>query len=84
MTEKRFNVTVRRDPDGESYWLADAVGAPGARTFGRSLSEAKRHAVEVVALWHELEPDGFELDWAVRLGKLAAPVKTSQGGHGAR
>ena len=78
VTKKTYKVTVRRDPDDASYWLADVVGAPGAHTFGRSLSEAKRHAVEVVALWYELEPDRFEVDWDVRLGKLATPVKQAR------
>ena len=75
MTRKRFKVTVRRDPEDASYWLAEVVGVAGAHTFGRSLSEAKRHAVEVCALWYELEPDHFDVDWDVRLGNLAAPVK---------
>jgi predicted RNase H-like HicB family nuclease len=78
MSKKRFKVTVRRDPEDASYWLADVVGAAGAHTFGRSLSEAKRHAVEVVALWYELEPDRFDIDWDVRLGKLAQPVKQAK------
>jgi hypothetical protein len=42
------------------------------------LAEAKRHAIEVVALWYELEPDQFEIDWDVRLGDLAATVKQAR------
>lgn len=78
MTKKRFKVTVRRDPADRTAWLVNVAGAPGAHTFGRSLAEAKRHAVEVVALWFEIEPDGFEIDWDVKLGPLAAPVKRAR------
>lgn len=78
MTQRRFKVTVRRDPEDRSAWLVNVVGTPGAHTFGRSLAEAKRHAVEVVALWFELEPDQFEIDWDIRLGDLAAPVKQAR------
>ena len=70
----RFKVAVRQDPEDHSAWLANVVGAPGAQTFGRSLAEAKRHGIEVVALWFELEPEDFEIDWDMRLGKLAMPV----------
>lgn len=38
----------------------------------------KRHAVEVVALWFELEPDQFEIDWNIQLGDLAGPVKQAR------
>ena len=78
MTQKGFKVTVRRDPEDATAWLASVVGTPGAHTFGRSLAEAKRHAVEVVALWFELEPDAFEVDWDVRLGDLARPVQQAR------
>jgi predicted RNase H-like HicB family nuclease len=78
MTKSRFKVTLRRDPDDDRYWLANVVGEPGAHTFGRSLAEAKRHAVEVVALWFEVEPGEFDVDWDVRLGDLAAPVKQAR------
>jgi predicted RNase H-like HicB family nuclease len=76
--KQHFKVTVRRDPEDRTAWLANVVGAPGAHTFGRSLTEAKRHAVEVVALWFELEPDRFDIDWDVRLGDLAGPVKQAR------
>lgn len=78
MTMRRFKVTLRRDPADSRYWLANVVGEPGAHTFGRSLAEAKRHAIEVVALWYELEPHQFDIDWDVRLGDLAAPVKQAR------
>ena len=78
MTMRRFKVTLRRDPEDSRYWLANVVGEPGAHTFGRSLAEAKRHTIEVVALWYELEPDQVEIDWDVRLGDLAAPVKQAR------
>ena len=74
----RFKVAVRQDPEDHSAWLANVVGAPGAQTFGRSLAEAKRHSIEVVALWFELEPEDFEIDWDMRLGKLAMPVKQAR------
>jgi predicted RNase H-like HicB family nuclease len=76
--ERQFKVALRQDPEDRSAWLVSVVGAPGAHTFGRSLAEAKRHAVEVVALWFELEPDRFEIEWDVRLGSLAAPVRRAR------
>ena len=78
MTKNRFRVMLRRDPDDRSAWLVNVVGSPGAHTFGRSLAEAKRHAVEVVALWFELEPEDFEIDWDVKLGDLAPSVKRAR------
>jgi len=75
MTDKRIKVTVRRDPEDRSVWLVNVAGAPGAQTFGRSLNEAKRHGVEMVALWFDREPDQLEIEWDVRLGSLAGPVK---------
>lgn len=78
MGVKRFKVTVRRDPEDRTAWLVNVVGQPGAHTFGRSLAEAKRHGSEVVALWFELEPTEFEIDWDIRLGDLAAPVKRAR------
>jgi len=73
-----YEVTVRRDPEDARYWLVDLVDEPGAHTFGRSLAEAKRNAVEMVALWFELEAEDFELDWDIRLGKLAPVVKRAR------
>jgi predicted RNase H-like HicB family nuclease len=75
---KRFKVTVRRDPEDRSAWLVNVVGAPGAHTFGRSLAEAKRHGLEVLALWFELEPEEFEVDWDIRLGELAGSVRQAR------
>lgn len=78
MTKKRFKVVVRRDPEERGTWLVNVVGTAGAHTFGRSLAEAKRHAIEVVALWFDLEPDQFEIDWDVRLGDFATTVKQAR------
>ena len=78
MTQRRIKLTVRRDPDDRTTWLVNVVGAPGAHTFGRSLAEAKRHAVEMVALWFELEPEQFDIDWDIRLGDLSGPVKQAR------
>ena len=78
MTKPRYEVTVRRDPEDARYWLVDLVDEAGAHTFGRSLAEAKRKAAEMVALWSELEPEAFELDWDIRLGKLAPVVKRAR------
>jgi predicted RNase H-like HicB family nuclease len=78
MTKKRFKVMIRRDPDDDTAWLVNVVGTPGAHTFGRSLAEAKRHAIEVVALWFEIELEDFEIDWDIKLGALAAPVKRAR------
>lgn len=78
MGVKRVKVTVRRDPEDRRFWLVNVVGEPGAHTFGRSLAEAKRNAIEVVALWFELEPDQFEVDWSLRLGDIAGPVKKAK------
>jgi predicted RNase H-like HicB family nuclease len=76
--KRHFKVAVRQDPEDRSAWLVNVVGAPGAHTFGRSLAEAKRHAIEVVALWFELGPHEFEIEWDVRLGPLAAPVRRAR------
>jgi predicted RNase H-like HicB family nuclease len=78
MTKKHFKVTVRRDPEDRVAWLVNVAHTPGAHTFGRSLGEAKRHGVEMVALWFELEPEQFEIDWDVRLGDLANSVKQAR------
>ena len=78
MTDKRFKVTVRRDPEDRTAWLVNVAGSPGAHTFGRSLAEAKRHGIEVVAAWFEMEPEDFEIDWDVKLGSLAEPVKRAR------
>ena len=67
VTKPRYKVTVRRDPDDARYWLVNVVDQPGAHTFGRSLGEAKRNAVEMVALWSALEPDAFDTDWDIQL-----------------
>ncbi|MGH9154898.1 MAG: type II toxin-antitoxin system HicB family antitoxin [Acidimicrobiales bacterium] len=75
MSRPTYKVTVRRDPDDGRFWLVNVVDEPGAHSFGRSLAEAKRNAEEVVALWFEIEPDGFDIEWDVQLGKLGAPVK---------
>lgn len=75
---RRVKVAIRHDPKDRSYWLVNVVGHPGAHTFGRSLAEAKRNAIEVVALWFELEPHQFEIDWDVRLGDLARQVKQAK------
>lgn len=78
MIKKRFKLTVRRDSEDRSAWIVNVVGTPGAHTFGRSLAEAKRHGAEVVALWFELEPEEFDIEWNVRLGDLAVPVKRAR------
>jgi predicted RNase H-like HicB family nuclease len=71
---EQIKVIVRRDPEDSSAWLVNVAGVRGAHTFGRSLAEAKRHAVEVVALWFEVEPDQVQIDWDIRLGELSKPV----------
>lgn len=78
MTPRRFRVVLKQDPEDRTAWLVNVVSAPGAHTFGRSIAEAKRHAVEVVALWFDLEPDAFEIDWDLRLGHLATPVRRAR------
>lgn len=78
VTQKQVKVTLQRDPEDNTAWLANVVGAPGAHTFGRSIAEAKRHAVEVVALWYELEPGQCDVTWDIRLGDLAKSVKQAR------
>jgi predicted RNase H-like HicB family nuclease len=75
---KQVKVTVKRDPEDHRAWLVNVVGQPGAHTFGRSLAEAKRRAVEVACLWFELEPDEIEIDWDLQLGDIAGPVKEAR------
>lgn len=74
----RFEVIVRRDPEDVGYWLVNLADEPGAHTFGRSLAEAKRNAVEVIALWYELEPEAFDIDWDLQLGALAPSVEQAR------
>jgi hypothetical protein len=78
MTKKHVKVTVRRDPEDGSAWLVNVAGTRGAHTFGRSLGEAKRHGLEMVALWFDREPEQLDIDWDVRLGDLATPVKQAR------
>jgi hypothetical protein len=51
---------------------------PGAHTFGRSLTEAKRHGIEVVALRFDLDANQFEIDWNIHLGALKSPVEQAR------
>lgn len=78
MTRRQVKVVIRRDPDDSTAWLANIAGVRGAHTFGRSLTEAKRHALEMVALWHDVEPDDLDIDWDVRLGELAKPLSQAR------
>ena len=78
MTKRHVKVVVRRDPDDRSAWLANVAGARGAHTFGRSLAEAKRHAVEMVALWYDAAPEDVQIEWDVRMGELAKPVSQAK------
>lgn len=71
---KQVKVIIKRDPEDSTAWLVNVAGARGAHTFGRSLAEAKRHALEVVALWFDAEPDQFDIEWDVRLGRLSRPL----------
>lgn len=71
-------VVIRRDPEDAAAWLVSVPGTPGAHTFGRSLAEAKRHAVEMTALWFDLEPERLDIEWDIRLGDLARPVKDAR------
>jgi predicted RNase H-like HicB family nuclease len=78
MSKRQVKVVVYRDPDDHSAWLAKVPGVRGAHTFGRSLAEAKRHAVEMVALWFDVEPDLVTIEWDVRLGELSKPVSRAR------
>lgn len=78
MSTKQVKVILRRDAEERGTWLVNVAGTPGAHTFGRSLGEAKRHGTEMVALWFDLEPQQFEIDWDVRLGDVAAAVKQAR------
>ncbi len=75
---QRVKVIIRRDPEDVRYWLVDVADEPGAHTFGRSLAEAKRNAVEVIALWFEIEPEAFAIDWDIQLGVLAPSVEQAR------
>ncbi len=75
MSGHRYQVVVRRDPQDPRYWLADVPGEAGAHTFGRSLVEVKRRAVEMVALWFDRAPDASQIDWDVQLGDLTGVVE---------
>ena len=73
-----YKVVVRRDPEDGRFWLVNVAGEAGAHTFGRSLAEAKRNGIEMVGLWFDREPETFDIDWDVRLGKLGRPVKDAR------
>lgn len=74
MSRREFKVVIRRDPEDRAIWLVNVVGEPGAHTFGRSLAQARRHAIEVVALWYDLEPGQFDVQYDVQLGSLSKSV----------
>lgn len=78
MSKKQVTVVVRRDPEERGTWLVNVPATPGAHTFGRSLGEAKRHGIEMVALWFDLEREQFEVDWDIRLGDVATTVKQAR------
>lgn len=78
MTQRHAKVVIRRDPDDRTAWLAHVASVRGAHTFGRSLSEAKRHAAEMVALWYDVEPGQVHIDWDIRLGDLAKPLSQAK------
>lgn len=78
VTRRQVKVVIRRDPDDRAAWLANVTGVRGAQTFGRSLAEAKRHAVEAAALWYDVEPDEFDVAWDIRLGDLAKPLSQAR------
>ncbi|MDP8929354.1 MAG: hypothetical protein M3O70_12485 [Actinomycetota bacterium] len=66
MTARRtFHVRLWRDPEDQRFWLAQADEDEHAHTFGRNLAHAKRMAVDVIALWFELEPDDFDVEWEI-------------------
>jgi predicted RNase H-like HicB family nuclease len=78
MTQRQVKVVIRRDPEDGTAWLAHMAGVRGADTFGRSLSEAKRHAVEAAALWYDVEPEDLDFDWDIKLGDLAKPLSQAR------
>lgn len=78
VSKRPVKVVVRRDPEDARAWLAHVPSARGAHTFGRSLAEAKRHAIEMVALWYDVEPDGLRIEWDIRLGELAKPLSQAK------
>lgn len=78
VTKRQVKVVIRRDPGYRAAWLANIADIRGAHTFGRSLAEAKRNAIEMVALWHNVEPDSVDIDWDVRLGDLAKPLSQAR------
>ena len=78
MTNPQFKIVIRRDPEDHTVWLVNVVGHPGAHTFGRSIAQARRHAIEMIALWADVEPASFDVEYDVRLGELAKPVNQAR------
>lgn len=78
VSNRPVKVVVRRDPDDPSAWLANVSGVRGAHTFGRSLGEAKRRAVEMTAVWYDVEPQAIQIEWDIRLGELAKPLSQAK------
>lgn len=74
MNDRSVKVVVSRDPEEANIWLAKIPNERGAHTYGRSLAEAKRKAVEMVALWHDIDPRNVHIEWDIRLGDLSRPV----------
>ena len=71
MSETRYRVVVRRDPEDSRFWLADVNGLDGAHTSSRSLATLDRYVREVIVLAADL-PDGvedeIELEWQYETG----------------
>ncbi len=78
MNARLVKVVVSRDPEDRRVWHANVPNARGAHTFGRSLAETKRHAVEMVALWYDVEADDVQIEWDIRLGELAKPLSQAR------
>jgi hypothetical protein len=71
MSEPRYRVAVRRDPEDSRFWLADVEGLDGAHTSSRSLATLDRYVREVIVLAADLPDeveDRLELDWHYETG----------------
>lgn len=53
MQPQAYDVTFRRDEQG--VWLVEVPALPGVHSFGDTLSEARTHILDALALWLEHE-----------------------------
>lgn len=68
MTDRpRHVVTLSRD-ERDPWWIARGSD-PGSVTQGRTLAQVQERAREMLAAWHDVDEDSFDIDWRFELGE---------------